>query len=735
MVSVSSRDKALFSLRDFTDQKAGVRRLLSLPSLQHHVLRACIDPQINPDQLFNLIKYDPTLTAKILNLNSSESSITDIQECLSNTPVESIKQLVLAGCAERYALYQSARPEVFDVIREQWIIALQTAFLSRSFSYQFGYNKPNQAYYAGLLHNIGKLLFQSEDIDDYFQLQQNAGNEQELLELEAEQYGFHHCMLGSFLADQWGLDAAVQDAISYHHTAIDKIQDAHPLTRIVFLARSIAESPFRNFRELLAFARRIFTVEHEQLVPLVESALTQTGDVIRNLNINVPSRLVKQNLVPFLPEEQAHSNLQETAKHHQLMREIHISGVIDAADTALSAASTEAELQELIINASKALYGNSECLFFRYNTNGGNLQGTNLHHPHCVSNEIRISVANEHSLVARAWRSRQLQDTFKTDIEELSVIDREISNHTRSRAIICAPVIAPGTAGSQVTPWGVLVFGFDTDADFQVATIQSSIRYFTRKIGYHLSRIDAFQSSISQVQETEKGLYTAILKRMVHEINNPLSIAQNNIHLLSLRHESDAELRESLLNIQEEITRAANLLKQHLDATVQREAACHPVNLNELISDLLLIFKDGFLAARDILCEQELDQTIPPVYIDENALKQILTNLVKNAAESMDNGGTLAIHSHDQVIIGDHTYIEIQVQDDGPGVPQAIVEKLFTPVDSPKGLENAGLGLSIVKELAQAINGFVSYRRTPGEQTLFSVYLPRDTEPPEPGLT
>lgn len=731
MATVASRDKTLYSLREFTDQKAGVRRLLSLPPLQHHVLRACNDPQTHREQLFNLIKYDPTLVAKILNLNAGEINSTDIQERLHGTPVHAIKQLVLAGCAERYAIYQSARADVFDMIRQQWVIALQTAFLSRSLSYQFGYQKPSQAFFAGLLHNVGKLLFQSEDIDDYFQLQQSAENEQELLDLETEQYGFHHALLGSFLANQWGLDPAVQDAIRYHHTDIDKIQDAHPLTRIVFLARTIAETPFDNFKGLLAKARQVFHVEHDELIPLVESALTQTGDVIRSLNINVPASLVTQKLVPFLPEEQAHSRLQETAKHHQLLREIHITGVIDAADTALSGATNEAELQELIIHASKALYGNSQCLFFRHEAAAKSLQGKNLLEPACVSNEIRIRTANEHSLLAQAWRSQKLQDTFRTDDEELSVIDREIINHTRSRGIICAPVASAGSEAGQQEPWGVLVFGFDTDADFQAVSISASIRYFTQKVAYHLHRIETFQQSISQVQETEKGLYTTILKRMVHEINNPLSIAQNNIHILGIKNESDSELRESLLSIQEEITRAANLLKQHLDASIHNSSAYHPVNVNELVSDLLLVFRDGFLESRDILCEQELDQTIPPVYIDDNALKQILTNLVKNAAESMDDGGWLAIHTFDQVIIGNSSYIEIQVLDDGPGVPKAIVEKLFTPVESHKGLDHSGLGLSIVKELSQAIGGFVSYRRTPGEQTLFSVYLPRATQPPD----
>ncbi|MCG8316105.1 MAG: HDOD domain-containing protein [Pseudomonadales bacterium] len=738
MVNVINREKALLSLREYSDQKAGVRRLLSLPSLQYHVLRACNDPQKSHDQITNLVKYDPTLVAKILALNSNVKADPSLKKRISDTPRDSIKQLVLSGCAERYALYQGARKEVFAFLKQQWIIALQTAYLSRAFAHQFGYHKPEQAFYTGLIHNIGKSLFQSEDIDDYFALQQNATNENDLLMLESEQYGFNHCELGSYLAHQWRLDTAIQDAIRYHHTDIDKIQDAHPLTRIVFLARFIAEEPISSFKELILFTRRIFKVEHEELVPLVESALTQVGDVIKALNINVPKNLVSQSLVPFLPEESSHAQLQEAAKNHQLMREIHICGVIDAADISLARASTEAELQQSVNYSAKALYGVSRCVFFSYDSKHKTLQGKDLISPNCLGNEIKINLNNEHSLLTKCYRSQEICDTFTTDFEDLCVIDKEIIDHTKSNGMVCAPLLAPSLQSEASRswadtsiPWGVVVFGFEGESDFQTAPIHTSMRYFSQKIACHLDRIEALQSTISQVQETEKGLHLAMLKRMVHEINNPLSIAQNNIHILGVRHQKDPEVTDSLYSIQEQITQAANLLKRHLDSSIDERPMHRAVNINELISDMLLIFQEGFLDSQDIVCELELDQTIPAVYIDDDAIKQILTNLIKNAAESMQDGGWLGLKTCDQVVIDAKEYIEIQVIDDGPGVPKTVVDKLFSPLESSKGIGHAGLGLSIVKDLANTMEGFVSYRRTPKGQTVFSAYLPRLTEPPE----
>jgi len=215
---------------------------------------------------------------------------------------------------------------------------------------------------------------------------------------------------------------------------------------------------------------------------------------------------------------------------------------------------------------------------------------------------------------------------------------------------------------------------------------------------------------------------------MTHEINNPLSIAQNHLHILSVSEHHSSQQRESIQVIQEEIIRASNLLKQHVDGSHVQSNKRYAVNINEILCDLLLVFEDGLTEEQRIDTERQLDKAMPPIFIDDSKLKQILTNLLKNAFESLGNEGWLSVRSQDNVIINGEPFIEIQIADDGPGVPKSIIGHLFSPITTLKGEDHSGLGLSIVKELTNELEGSVSYRREFDGTTIFSLFFPRKIE-------
>jgi signal transduction histidine kinase len=98
---------------------------------------------------------------------------------------------------------------------------------------------------------------------------------------------------------------------------------------------------------------------------------------------------------------------------------------------------------------------------------------------------------------------------------------------------------------------------------------------------------------------------------------------------------------------------------------------------------------------------------------------------MKNAVEAMEQGGTITITTHDNVILDGKAYIEIQVIDDGPGIPTEIMHQLFTPVASTKGGAHSGLGLAIVKNLMDELSGHISCASDAGQGTRFQLYLPR----------
>ena len=132
------------------------------------------------------------------------------------------------------------------------------------------------------------------------------------------------------------------------------------------------------------------------------------------------------------------------------------------------------------------------------------------------------------------------------------------------------------------------------------------------------------------------------------------------------------------------------------------------------------------VAGRDALGLQlvlDLDDRIAPMLSDANALKQIYTNLVKNAVEALPANGKIMVYTQDQVNVDGQTYIEISIADNGPGIRPEVLSQLFTPIQTDKGNGHNGIGLSIVKRLVSELNGSISCRSN-NKGTRFQILLP-----------
>ena len=90
--------------------------------------------------------------------------------------------------------------------------------------------------------------------------------------------------------------------------------------------------------------------------------------------------------------------------------------------------------------------------------------------------------------------------------------------------------------------------------------------------------------------------------------------------------------------------------------------------------------------------------------------------------------GVVSISTGDQVNVNGRQFVELVIADDGPGIPEEVMENIFNPVTSSKGREHAGLGLTIVRNLVSGLNGTISCRNKPKGGAEFVILLPRKTE-------
>ncbi|MCP1469713.1 two-component system nitrogen regulation sensor histidine kinase GlnL [Sphingobium sp. OAS761] len=218
---------------------------------------------------------------------------------------------------------------------------------------------------------------------------------------------------------------------------------------------------------------------------------------------------------------------------------------------------------------------------------------------------------------------------------------------------------------------------------------------------------------------------------LAHEIKNPLSGIRGAAQLLeSSNGGRDSALTQLICN---EVDRIAALIDRMQDFTTDRTLECQPGNIYPLIDRATGIASAGF--ARNIKITKHYDPSLPFAHINDDALVQVMINLLKNASEALEHVANPRIRVETafrhgvSVMIGDGKGsavlpIEILIVDNGPGVPDHILDHLFNPFITGKR-DGQGLGLALVDKLVRDMNGFVQYSRDAdaGEST-FRVLLP-----------
>jgi HD superfamily phosphohydrolase YqeK len=146
----------------------------------------------------------------------------------------------IATCLSVQSLFDERKATRTVDLSAFWSHSLLVAELSRSLATATGYHRPDEAYLAGLLHDVGELLLLSALGEPYLQVLAVCSGEAALAEMETENFGVHHGEVGTWLADQWHLDSPFADGILFHHLPAEQILTAAPLPQVVWLAHVLA---------------------------------------------------------------------------------------------------------------------------------------------------------------------------------------------------------------------------------------------------------------------------------------------------------------------------------------------------------------------------------------------------------------------------------------------------------------------------------------------------------------
>lgn len=229
-----------------------------------------------------------------------------------------------------------------------------------------------------------------------------------------------------------------------------------------------------------------------------------------------------------------------------------------------------------------------------------------------------------------------------------------------------------------------------------------------------------------QVKSAAKSAI-GMAEMLAHEIKNPLAGISGAAQLLAMNLSAeDLELTDLIV---EETRRIVKLLEQVEQFGNLRPPARRAVNLHDALDRARRSALVGFGAKMRIV--EDYDPSLPPTYADADQLMQVFLNLLKNAAQAAGvAGGTIRLHTfYDHSLRrkrrdGTHAALPLQIEiiDDGPGIPPDIAADIFEPFVS--GRENGtGLGLALVSKIITDHEGWISVDSHPG-RTVFRISLP-----------
>ncbi len=206
---------------------------------------------------------------------------------------------------------------------------------------------------------------------------------------------------------------------------------------------------------------------------------------------------------------------------------------------------------------------------------------------------------------------------------------------------------------------------------------------------------------------------------VAHEINNPMAIIRGNAELLLMELPQDHPSREEAEIIAQQVGRVEGIVGNLLSFARRRRKNIKRVLINKTLEEILRQIRHQ-VPLNGIEVRRESSSETVTLEGDENQLRQVFTNLIVNAVQSMEQGGLLTVRIIEDAVAGT---CRVEIEDTGNGIPPEQIKDIFTPFFTTKQ-SGTGLGLSVSYGIVKNHSGVITVRSEPGTGSLFAVTLP-----------
>lgn len=699
--------------KDAVESITGERSFLPVePPVLDGLIRAKIAGTVFCDEIRDFIAVSPALTYNLINVAHSSFIKQGMHIAGINDVIRIIGNDIVAGLLKEYVDQSRIirkSPGIHPCTDENFYTAIRAANLALLLANETDYSSHFNAYVAGLLHNLGAVVLAARFPVIYNRIITSGSIDfSGHVQSEENVLGINHCYTGARMVEGWGSFPFLSDAIFYHHHPLNKVREANRLVKICYFSSMVESKDEEGRLRYLEAGKELFGFSPNQIDEFISIA-----------DLKAQGRLMKLGIEPGFskgePLYQPNASIElisssDAASH----------SFVNIMAERIRKSENKNDRLRVIAQSIHALTGIDEILYFRQNTDGKSLYGISLKDPDNVSlsNDLVISLNEKVSMIVASFlMGMEINSLDRVDNREPNLFDLQASNYMNSAGLYCMPLTINGRVSGVVVA-GVNISGLlKGEAGQRIRGLVESL--FPRFIE------DDVQNETGAFGN-KNGSDPIQMRKLIHEINNPLSAIKNFLKVLNMKLDDINVESSEIKIIDDELNRITKLLKEFKSSSSTGETKVkYTSSIKDIISDTIMLIKNSRVNGPEVNITVETGDNIPDIMIDRDAFRQVLINLVNNAIEAMPEGGNITVKAHYRPGSTDaeRERVEISISDDGPGIPENQKANVFKKQSTTKA-DHDGLGLLIVYELVKRMGGTITFDNNSDRGACFKVTMP-----------
>lgn len=723
-----------------------LRQLPTISPVAIKLVEAIEKENIEIKEVAKLIESDASLSSKVLRIANYSlfgaghaGKISTVQRAAVFLGLNIIRSLALSFIAME--IFGKEEGKTFKPV-EFWRHSAACAIASELIAKRLSYPQPSEAFIAGLLHDLGKLIFFHWEKDWYEKIVAEARiTKVRLLEVEEKYLGMGHPYAAKLLMESWKFPAPLISSAWLHHQPLSgfALNRQSDLPFIVKCANSLCH--IQRFGESGNPLSDLDINQLSQVTGLPIDDLTQLSAGVLNRYDELSGYFDWYHHVPDLylsaisraNEEilQLQINLRSINRQAALQQQLInlIKELHETLSTPIPSGQALRRIIELLDNTIPC----SQLMGFMHIEGEKIIEGWLKNDKNDIEH-VLLPLEIDSTDRIRDMRLREqitLIEKAATRLAEKSENGLSIIKALRSPGLIALPIEADGKIFGQILA-DTAPFNWDEyeKKDF--------LQQFTHAAAICLDRISLLErldkkteeliKMEREVEDVQTRLYHAeqlasvgrLAAWAAHEINNPLTAITLKTQLL-LGQAAKEEERKAFQFIQDQSMRISKIVKDLMGLTRPAEPSIEPTDVLLIIERVLTLLGNNLIVSGVKVCK-EFGADIPLINADEKQLEQVFLNLTINAIHAMEKGGKLTIGVE---VEKERQRLRINFSDTGKGIQAEELQYVFDHFYTSKdGDGSMGLGLTICRSIIEAHHGEIIVSSQPGQGAAFTILLP-----------